>query len=165
MTKKLRPSLKDYLKPGKVSSAPPLAQAESEIESEVTPEVTTEVTLEVTPEVKPEATSEVKPEIKPAAKTRLALDKVFLSVLSPADKDTWSSMLTAGVDVKPLFLPDIESLREDFLYSDNTRFTFYILSEKGASLQMVFGESQIQEPFVLVAKWDETGILSICFSF
>ncbi|GHS94172.1 hypothetical protein AGMMS50276_06220 [Synergistales bacterium] len=157
MTKKLRPSLKDYLKTGKVSSEPfrenaqvtPLAQAEPEIK----------------PEVTPEATPEAIHEVKPAIKTKLALDKVFLSALSPADRDTWSSMLAAGIDVKPLFLPNIESLREDFLYSDNTRFTFYILNEKGAPLQMVFGESQIQEPFVLVAKWDETGVLSICFSF
>ncbi|GHV48238.1 hypothetical protein FACS1894204_12390 [Synergistales bacterium] len=144
MTKKLRPSLKDYLKTGKIS-AEPFKENAQEIKQETKPETT--------------------PDVKQAVKTKLALDKVFLSVLSPADKDTWSPVLNAGIDVRPLFLSDIESLREDFLSSDNTRFTFYILHEKGAPLQMVIGESQIQEPFVLVSKWDETGVLSICFSF
>jgi hypothetical protein len=157
MTKKLRPSLKDYLKTGKISVEPFKENAQADPIAQAKPEIRQDIKQETKPDI--------KQEIKQAAKTSFALDKVFLSVLSPLDRDTWSLILTAGVEVKPLFLSTVDSLRDDFLASDNTRFTFYILHEKGAPLQMVFGESQISEPFVLVSKWDETGVLSICFSF
>jgi hypothetical protein len=86
--------------------------------------------------------------------------RVFLELLSESDRRTWEPVLHSGTEVRwpPL---DLSALREDFRLMDRARFTYYILDERNASLRPVRTSVQIREPFALLFKWDETGVLDI----
>ncbi|MDR2174591.1 MAG: hypothetical protein LBO82_01465 [Synergistaceae bacterium] len=85
---------------------------------------------------------------------------VFLGLLSESDRRMWEAALHSGTKIRRLPF-DAAALREDFRLMDRTRFTYYILDERNAPLRPVRTSVQIREPFVLLLKWDETGALDI----
>lgn len=117
MSKRMRPSLKDYLRTGVVRTH------------------------------------------KEAALPPLAL--AFLDILSKVDRETWEPILQGGTELqsKPL---DFIFLREDFRTMDRSRFTYYILPQRGELLRPVRSSVQIREPLALLVKWDEMGMLTLC---
>jgi hypothetical protein len=131
MSKRLRPNLKDYLKTG---------------------------------EVRLEALSgfyslSSEPPAGEDAETN-ETSRVFLELLSESDRRTWEPIFRSGTEIRrPSF--DAAALREDFRLMDRARFTYYILDERNVPLRPVRTSVQIREPFLLLFKWDETGMLDI----
>jgi hypothetical protein len=139
-SKRLRPSLKDYLKTGEVRlGAPPGSQ---------------------TPPSEFLAVSAAS--AAPAAE-RASSDedaRAFLELLSESDRQTWEPIFRSGSEIRrPAF--DAAALREDFRVMDRSRCTYYILEEPNTPLRAVRTSVRIREPFVLLLKWDETGVLDI----
>jgi hypothetical protein len=123
MSKRLRPSLKDYLKTG-------------------------EVRLDSTP-----------PDPLPANAAEEKI-RAVLELLTESDRQTWEPILFSGTEVRWPSL-DLAALREEFRAMDRTRFTCYILDERGVPLRVVRTSVQIRKPFALLFKWDETGVLDV----
>lgn len=169
MSKKIRPSLKDYLRTGEVHMEPVEA-------SEPSPSAPEAVQLKkknvkATParprEKKQTAPAKRTVRVKEplvaqiAEKTPLSTPEgIFLELLSEADRKTWEPILQAGTEINSFPL-DFVAIREDFRTMDRSRFTFYILDEKGADLRPVRTSVQIREPIACLAKWDEMGILTL----
>jgi hypothetical protein len=134
MSRRLRPSLKDYLKTG-------------------------EVRLEGLPDVKT-ANAAGAPDVKAANAAEDERIRAFLELLSEPDRQMWEPILRSGTEIQWL-PPDLVALREDFRLMDRTRFTYYLLDEKNAPLRPVRTSVQIRGPFVLLLKWDERGTLAV----
>jgi hypothetical protein len=152
MSKRLRPSLKDYLKTGEVrlETLPGLPSSPSGSPA--------------AEDGLPARTETSAPKIPAAVEYAGAGEdaRVFLNLLSESDRQIWEPVLRSGTEIRrPLF--DAVSLREDFRLMDRTRFTYYIVEERNASLRTIRTSVQIREPFVLLLKWDETGVLDIYY--
>jgi hypothetical protein len=135
MSKRLRPNLKDYLKTGEVrlEALSGFYSSPSEFAAGAA--------------VGGDAGTNEK-------------NRVFLELLSEPDRQTWEPVFRSGAEIRrPSF--DAVALREDFRLMDRTRFTYYILGERSVPLRPVRTSVQIREPFLLLFKWDETGILDI----
>ena len=164
MSKRLRPSLKDYLKTGEVrlESLPGFQPPPSELPA-VSGSPVSEGWLSGQGE-NPFSEAAAAENAKNAAAVGCAeADEkisIFLDLLSEFDRRTWEPVLRSGTEIRrPPF--NAVSLREDFRLVDRTRFTYYILDERNAPLRPVRTSVQIREPFVLLLKWDETGVLDI----
>lgn len=130
MAKKIRPSLKDYLRTGVVHFAeerePDTAPKERELPSAASPQ-------------------------DPVAE--------ILALLSERDRLTWEPILKAGTEVRNAPL-DFVALREEFRTADRNRFTYYLLAEGEEHLRPIRTSVQIREPVRVLLKWDETGVLT-----
>lgn len=131
MAKKIRPSLKDYLRTGVVrfgeEREPGPAPREQELSSAPSPR-------------------------DPVA--------VLLALLSERDRLTWEPILKAGTEVRNAPL-DFVALREEFRTADRNRFTYYLLAEGEEHLRPIRTSVQIREPVKALLKWDETGALTL----
>jgi hypothetical protein len=146
MSKRLRPSLKDYLKTGEVRlealsgvhSSPPSAAGSDSAQAETPP---------------PEPAAAVERGVTETV-------SVFLELLSESDRRMWEPILRSGTEIRlPPF--NAAALREDFRVMDRARFTYYILDERNVPLRPVRTSVQIREPFILLLKWDEMGAVDI----
>ena len=176
MSKKMRPSLKDYLRTGEVR----LEIVEAEPQStpvNAKPIDKTAKKQSVKPRAprKTEAQTKSKNPVKTqdpkkttkAERTRKAAEAVpsypgleFLDLLCEADRHIWEPILQAGTEIH--FLPlDLIAMREDFRTMDRNRFTCYLLDKKGDALRPARTSVQIKEPLRLMIKWDEMGILTL----
>lgn len=157
MTRKRRPSLKDYLKTGEVHLEPETLSFPTEgTPAEQAPEQTsTERTA--TEQAPTERTSVEKTDAEwmtpPAA---IALSKL----LSATDRRIWEPILDAGTKITVLPL-NLVALREEFRTMDRDRFTFFILEREGANLRPVRTSVQIRDPLTLLLRWDESGELTL----
>jgi hypothetical protein len=140
MSKRLRPSLKDYLKTGEVR-----LETSSGLQPPGSQPPPSEPACSGPPDSERASSGDVR---------------AFLELLSESDRRTWEPVLRSGTEIrKPPF--DAAALREDFRLMDRARFTYYILDGQNAPLRPVRTSVQIREPFVLLLKWDETGVLDI----
>ena len=169
MSKKIRPSLKDYLKTGEVrlevddSSADSISVREKEAPpeaSKVKPVTKTSVSKKKTTKTSPpqESKTELESEEKSPELESRTID--FLEFLSLSDRETWEPILRAEVELQMLPI-DFVALREDFRTMDRNRFTYYILDRKGEPLRPIRTSVQIREPLMFLIKWDEMGILTL----
>ena len=174
MSKKIRPSLKDYLKTGEVrmevadSTSDGVSVRENEmppktsnsLNSKVKPVTKTSVSKKKTPKTIPpqENKTKLEPEEKSPELDSRTID--FLEFLSPSDRETWEPILRAVVELQILPI-DFVALREDFRTMDRNRFTYYILDQKGEPLRPIRTSVQIREPLTFLIKWDEMGILTL----
>ena len=133
MSKKIRPSLKDYLRTGQVHLE--AANSQSSQDNEV-------------------------PELEGKSLELNVRKFDFLELLSPFDREMWGPILHAGTEFQMLPI-DFVALREDFRTMDRSRFTYYILDRKGEPLRPVRTSVQIREPLIFLIKWDEIGALSL----
>lgn len=170
MTKRIRPSLKDYLRTGEVRTE--VFETQETPVPESLPPRTREKKSEASSRTKQAASQKSKTEKRPPqAKERRSATKTtarakatpsvadsFLNSLTEADRATWVPVLSAGSEVTELPL-DFIAVREDFRTMDRNRFTCYILDRKGADLRPVRSSVQIREPLELLLKWDELGVL------
>ena len=131
MSKKKRPSLKDYLRTGKV---------------------------QMEPEESPSRPKDAEDEA-PASPGKPQGD-AFLKVLTPRDLEVWEPILRAGIEIKELPL-DYASLRKAFRVTDKVRFTYYILEREAMPLRSIRTSAEIREPLLLVIGWDEMGTLTL----
>jgi hypothetical protein len=134
MSKRLRPSLKDYLKTGEVRTG-----------KETPPEP---------------SLGETRTDAGEPAPSPLSHPPALLELLAPSDRQMWGPILHAGTETQVLPL-DPASLREDFRTMDRSRYTYYVLEQKGKPLQPVRTEAQIRGSLALVLKWDEVGSLTL----
>ena len=131
MAKKIRPSLKDYLRTGVVrftEDHPPIAAEERELPS-------------APPPAPPQDSA------------------VILALLSERDRRTWEPIFSAGTEIRVAPL-DFVALREEFRNADRNRYTYYLLADDEDHLRPVRTSVQIREPVKGLLKWDETGILT-----
>ena len=130
MAKKIRPSLKDYLRTG-------IVRFNDEGEQETG--------------TGPASDSPPAGGHSPSA--------ALLALLSERDRLTWEPILGAGTEVRTAPL-DFTALREEFRSADKNRFTYYLLADGEEHLRPVRTSVQIRSPLELLLKWDETGILT-----
>ncbi|MDR3265463.1 MAG: hypothetical protein LBT15_05565 [Synergistaceae bacterium] len=162
MSKRMRPSLKDYLKTGKVSLEP-VDPAASPSASSTPPE--TPVAEKVEKTKKASGTKRGK-NVSAVSSGSLSGDApspigaMFLGMLSEADRGTWDPILRAGTEIASL-PADFVALREEFRTADRSRFTFYILDRPGTGLRPLRTSVQIREPMTLLVRWDEMGMLTL----
>ena len=132
MAKKIRPSLKDYLRTGVVR-----------FNDEGEPGT---------------GTGEVAPPVSLSADGD-SPSTALLALLSERDRLTWEPILSAGTEMRTAPL-DFTTLREEFRSADKNRFTYYLLADGEEHLRPVRTSVQIRSPLELLLKWDETGILT-----
>ena len=130
--KKIRPSLKDYLRTGVVRFNDEGEQGTGAEQTALPPS--------------PPADNH-----SPSA--------ALLALLSERDRLTWEPILGAGTEVRTAPL-DFTALREEFRSADKNRFTYYLLADGEEHLRPVRTSVQIRSPLELLLKWDETGILT-----
>ena len=131
MAKKIRPSLKDYLRTGVVrftEDHPPAAAEERELPS-------------APPPAPPQDSA------------------MILAILSERDRRTWEPIFNAGTEIRVAPL-DLVALREEFRNADRNRYTYYLLANGKDHLRPVRTSVQIREPVKGLLKWDETGVLT-----
>ena len=133
MAKKIRPSLKDYLRTGVVR----FNNDEGEQGTD-----TDQAALPVSP---------------PANIHSPSAD--LLALLSERDRLTWEPILGAGTEIRTAPL-DFSKLKDEFHSADKNRFTYYLLADGEEHLRPVRTSVQIRSPLRLLLKWDETGILT-----
>ena len=124
-----RPSLKDYLTTGKVfvDAVPWEAEPGPEAVAPGSPKA-------------PEAT--VLPRI--------------LGMLDDADRDQWTSLLSAAV-VEERAVGDLPARRDEFRTMDRNRYTLFLLEAPSAKLVPVRTSVRIREPLAALLLWDENG--------
>ncbi|MDR1649650.1 MAG: hypothetical protein LBR71_05255 [Synergistaceae bacterium] len=156
MSKRLRPSLKDYLKTGEVR-----LEALSGFHSSPPPAAEGEVSAQAETPAPPAPPTPPAPPAPPAAEhDATETIRAFLELLSESDRQMWGPILRSGTEIRrPPF--DAVALREDFRVMDRARFTYYILDERNVPLRPVRTSVQIREPFALLLKWDEMGAVDI----
>lgn len=182
MSKRMRPSLKDYLRTGEVrletAEVPELPEQEASAlpphEGAGKKSKKTTKNKEVPLKKKPLAASpkeafqlaedaakeaDYSQTLSPENKS-VSLSSLFLDSLAPNDRQTWEPVLAAGVEIQNRAL-DFPLLREDFRTLDRNRFTCYTLEKRGEPLRPVRSSVQIKESLLLYVKWDEMGILSL----
>ena len=131
MAKKIRPSLKDYLRTGVVR---------------------------LTEDRESDAFAENQGH--PSAPTSPpGLSESLLALLSERDRHTWEPILKAGTEIRSAPL-DFVALREEFRTADRNRFTYYLLADEEEHLRPIRTSVQIREPAQMLLKWDETGVLT-----
>ncbi len=130
MAKKIRPSLKDYLRTGVVRFND---EGERGTATEQAP------------------ASLPTDSCNPSA--------AFLALLSERDRLMWEPILGAGTEVRTAPL-DFTALREEFRSADKNRFTYYLLADGEEHLRPVRTSVQIRSPLKLLLKWDEMGVLT-----
>lgn len=132
MAKKIRPSLKDYLRTGVVRFNDEGEQG-TDAEGAALP------------------ASPPTDDHSPSA--------ALLALLSERDRLTWEPILGAGTEIRTAPL-DFTKLKDEFHSADKNRFTYYLLADGEEHLRPVRTSAQIQSPLALLLKWDETGILT-----
>lgn len=187
MSKKVRPSLKDYLRTGEVRAE--LFESREELPSESEAPSSQKKQKKISSPSKPVSKSATEkkngikkravqvgkaPDRKASSKANdspgaaenspsfaiSAAAEFFLDSLAATDRETWDPILRAGSEIAEFPL-DYAAVREDFRTMDRNRFTCYILDQKGAALRPIRTSVQIRGPLELLAKWDELGMLTL----
>ena len=187
MSKKIRPSLKDYLRTGIVRTEDSIQEKETQekYQQETIADIKTEEKSEEkfiqqkteapkakkTPEkvsatdLKAEPVNNIS-ETSDAGTAEVKIEppsfssENFIGLLSERDRQTWQSIVMAGTELQVSAFSS-EPLREKFLKSDKNRFTFYLLEKHGAPLVAVRNAEQIKEPLEFLMKWDEVGVITL----
>lgn len=172
MTKRIRPSLKDYLRTGEVrveaiepqeisvsGSVPFRAREKEDKKSSRSKQATPEKSNTRKQAVKVKERRTVR-KTTPKMNVTTSVAEDFLNSLSAVDRTMWAPVLHAGSEITELPL-DFIAVREDFRIMDRNRFTCYILDQKGTDLRPVRTSVQIREPLELLLKWDELGVLTL----
>ena len=163
MTKKIRPSLKDYLKTGEVRfeaeenfsqealpSSPPAASKPNSAKAVKRPSAISKPAGKKTPSKRSSSTDEPSKPLLP----------FFLELLDEKDRIIWEPIVRAGIDVQELPI-DFVAAREDIRTMDRNRFTCFLLPAEREPLRPVRTSVQIREPLLLLFRWDEMGSLLI----
>jgi hypothetical protein len=137
-----RPSLKNYLSTGKVST---------EESCEILDASKTDVDISCD-------ISKINVDKNTDEKV-INTDKL-IELFSPEDSNIWETVFKAGAKIKKEKI-DLVELRNFFRIMDRVRFTLFILESEKTKMRSIRSSVQIREPFLLFLLWDDTGVATV----